>query len=125
MDWDAIGRENLRASHHAKEGKHWRTSVSRAYYAVFDALNHILLPMEDPPQHYRTHRHQDLNHLVRRHLTGFSLSRNRALRIMITRIYNARLAADYDERMTHDETVAQSALRDAYAIFHQLEVELG
>ena|SRR5665213_816079 len=125
MAWDEIGRANLRASHHAKVGRFWRTSVSRAYYAAFDALNHVLLPLEAPSPRYRTHRHQDLTGLVRRRLTGFSPARNRAFRATITRLYNARLAADYDERMSHDESVAQNALRDAYSIFHQLEVEHG
>jgi len=125
MDWDALGRENLRASQYAKGGKHWRTSVSRAYYAAFDAINFVLLPLESPPRRYRTHRHQDLNGLIKKHLTGFSNSDNRALRVQINRLYKARLAADYDERITHDETVALSALRDSIAIFHQLEVNHG
>jgi uncharacterized protein (UPF0332 family) len=122
VDWDAIGRENLRAARGLKGSKHWRSSVSRAYYAAFDVLNHVLLPAEAPPAGYRTHRHQQLTGLVRRHLTRLTASRNRSLRTTITRLYNARLAADYDERMSHDETVALNALRDALAVFHCLEV---
>jgi uncharacterized protein (UPF0332 family) len=125
MEWDAIGRENIKASHHAKSGQYWRTSISRAYYAAFDALNHVLLPLENPPPRYRTHRHQDLDGLIKRHLTGFSASKNRSLRVTVTRLYKARLAADYDERMSHDESVALAALRDAFTIFHALEVDHG
>jgi uncharacterized protein (UPF0332 family) len=125
MLWDEIGRENLRAAHYAKEGAHWRTAVSRAYYAAFDAINFVLLPVESPPPRYRTLRHQDLQGLIRKHLTGFSVAANRELRTTISRLHKARLAADYDERLTHDSGVVVSALRDALAIFHKLGVDHG
>jgi uncharacterized protein (UPF0332 family) len=121
--WDSIGREDLRAAQELKSGKHWRSGVSRAYYAAFHALNHVLLPLENPPHHFRTHLHRQLSSLVRRHLTSLTVKRNQALRTTITRLYNARLSADYDERMTHDDAVALAALRDALSIFHVLEVD--
>lgn len=121
MDWDAIGRENLRAAQSLKGSKHWRSSVSRAYYAAFGVLNHILPRAEAPPAEHRTHRHRQLTGLVRRHLDRLTVSRNRSPRTTITRLYNARLAADYDERMSHDEKVALNALRGALAVFHCLE----
>lgn len=125
MSWATLGRENLKASRHAKEGQHWRTSVSRAYYAAFDALNEVLLRVENPPARYRTHLHRQIPDLIKKHLTGFLVTGNRALRTTVTRLYKARLAADYDERVTHDDLVAQNALRDAYAIFHELAVDHG
>jgi hypothetical protein len=62
---------------------------------------------------------------IRRHLADLYPKENRSLRATVTRLYNARLDADYNPAASHDERVALNALRDARTVFAILEVDDG
>ena len=123
-DWDEIGADSRKGAQLLRQ-KHPRSSVSRAYYAVFSVLNQRLLPYDVPAQGYETHAHRAIPDLIEEHLYAKDARRRRSLRTTIRRLYNARLEADYRLARTIDQTGALNALRDAKAIFEMLGVNDG
>ncbi len=124
MNWIDVGK-NCRAAAQLLKERHPRSSVSRAYYAAFSALNDRLLAHSRPPLQYETHLHQQIPDLIEAHLMRGNSRARRALRTTVVRLYKARLDADYKLSRTVDESVALNALRDAKSIFRVLGLDNG
>jgi uncharacterized protein (UPF0332 family) len=122
MTWTEVGR-NCRAAAQLLKEHHPRSSVSRAYYAAFSALNDRLLRHKGPPLRYETHLHQQIPDLIEAHLLKGSIKSRRALRTTIVRLYKARLEADYKLTRSIDDSVALNALRDAKSVFRVLGID--
>jgi hypothetical protein len=63
--------------------------------------------------------------LIEEYLLQSNTTARRGLRTTISRLYKARLAADYKLTQTVDDSVTLGALRDAKSIFRILGVDDG
>ncbi len=117
--WSEAAQDALNAARELKERAHYRSSVSRAYYAAYAFLAAAMVAKpgvsfadgRDGPQH------GSLPDLVKSHLAG-DLGRRILwnVRTSITALYEARLVADYRPRVFVNRDVATDALRRAGAI---------
>jgi uncharacterized protein (UPF0332 family) len=121
MSWDDIGKNTRKAAQLLKDA-HFRSCVSRSYYAAFSVLNQRLLRHERPARLYETHSHRRLPDLIEAHLLRRNPQTRRSLRTTVVRLYAARLDADYRLSRTIDQAVALNALRDAKSVFQALGV---
>ena len=119
--WQEIGQDNFRAGRELFDAKHYRSSVSRLYYAVFCVLTQELrLAGADFGNDQETPNHKALPKLIKLHLTSPAGQKAQIVAI-VRRLYAARIAADYQRRTT-DRGTAQDALRDTVKLFQLLEI---
>src|SRR6266581_5777397 len=116
MTWDQIGRNTRKAAQLLKDA-HFRSSVSRSYYAAFSVLHQRLLRHERPAHPYETHSHRRIPDLIEAYLLSRNPRARRSLRAAVVRMYVARLDADYRLSRTVDQGDALNALRDAKSVF--------
>jgi uncharacterized protein (UPF0332 family) len=122
MEWNDIGRENLRAARLFQTAQA-RSAVSRAYYAMHAVLTNALIASGYVPAATRqTPPHNAQPNLIGQHLAIEGQQFVRDLRAVCRRLYAARLDADYNRRVTVDAKVALQAVRDAHRAFQLLEV---
>lgn len=120
--WQEIGIKNFQAAQELYDGRHYRSSVSRFYYAAFSALTvEIARRGVVFPQNRETPSHAQLPQLIVRHLTQFSETRRGNIARVTARLYRSRLDADYSLTRV-DKRSAGDALRDAAAILEYLGV---
>lgn len=121
--WQEIGQDNFRAARDLYGSKHYRSSVSRFYYAAFSLLTYELarggvvfrLGRQTPA-------HAELAELIIENLTQFSETRRTAIAMLTLRLYRSRLDADYlDQRI--DRAAAEKAMRDAERLFRYFGVD--
>lgn len=119
--WKEMGEDALRAAKQLHDQEHYRSSVSRSYYAAYCVLTHAL-----EEQHVTFGRgwnnppHEQLPRLVRGNLPlpeWHKREINQALR----RLRLHREDADYRPAGPVDRTVALDCLRDASMIVQRLE----
>ena len=122
MEWNEIGRDNLRAARRARN-EHARTAVSRAYYAFHAVLTDALVAAgyELAPNR-QTPPHAAQPNLIGEHFGSKGMQFVRDLRAIYRRLYAARLDADYNRRASVDPAVSLQAIRDAHRAFLLLEV---
>ena len=118
MTWDEIGRDSLEAAKLLREAGRHRSSVSRAYYAAHYAMTKFFLdngytlpPRRNTPPHLRQAR------LIALHPGGLSRKQQQVAREVLSRLYNRRIDADYDRRVTIDRTTALESIRDVHDLF--------
>jgi uncharacterized protein (UPF0332 family) len=122
--WSEAAQDALNAARELKERAHYRSSVSRAYYAVYAYVAAALVLK--PGVTFREARdgpaHESLADVAARHL------RDDLVRQMVTRVragisamYNARLLADYRPRERVDEALAIEVLKHAATIAKALQ----
>ena len=120
--WQEIGIDNFQAGRKLLDGRRYRSSVSRFYYAAFCILTHELsLVGVDFGEDQETPNHKALPKLIRQHLT-LSTRQNVNIIATIRRLYSARISADYQRRTT-DEPITRSIMWDTSNIFRQFGVE--
>jgi len=119
--WQEIGLSSLYAAQMLYEQKQFRSSVSRSYYAAFSVITHQLVEAGARFGQQETPPHQAVPKLMKQYLTlpGWQMTGSIAI---IRRLYAARIAADYQRRVTNGPT-ARAAIRDSVALFRYLEVE--
>lgn len=115
--WDQIAQGNLKAAQVLGDAAEFRSCASRAYYAAFSAVVHLLRShgpfgkgREAPPHHA-------VPSLIEKRLKGrMSPGKLRAVKAMIRSLYNERIAADYRSDLTIDARAALQSRRDATAV---------
>lgn len=121
--WIEIARDSRRAAGLCLSRGHYRSCVSRAYYAVFSAVIAALQRTGLQPQPGReAWAHARLHDLVRENLkTKLSAKRVRDLRRIIRENYRARIHADYVSGATTDEQTARRCLTSADSVIRLCE----
>jgi len=121
--WQEIGQDNFRTAQDLYEMKHYRSSVSRFYYAAFSLLTYELARSGVVfRMGRRTPAHAELAELVMENLTQFSEARRTAITLVTLRLYRSRLDADYSDQRI-DRKAAERAMRDAGKLFRYFGVE--
>lgn len=98
-----------------------RSCVSRFYYAAFSAVtaevrkvaHHFPNGFEHPP-------HPQMGKAIKRHLVQFDRPERNELRDAMSRLYNARLDADYRHQADPGDADARNAMRDARYVMESL-----
>lgn len=121
-NWQEIGKSNFRAANELYSAGHYRSSVSRFYYAAFSLLTYELTRKGVTFRAGRqTPAHAEVAELIVAHLTQFTETRRFALVRSTQRLYRLRLDADYFERRL-DRQTAQTARREAEKVFRYFGV---
>ena len=122
--WQEIGVDNFQAGRELLDGKRYRSSVSRFYYAAFSLLTYELARTGVMLRQGRqTPAHSEMTELITVHLTQFSETRRTTVALLTARLYRLRLDADYlDQRV--DRRIAERAMRDAAKLFRYFGVEV-
>jgi uncharacterized protein (UPF0332 family) len=110
--WEQISQKNLRAAGSLLPIDP-RSSVSRAYYAAFSALTHVMSGRIRFPLGRETPRHRDVPAYIATVFASRYPKDRRDLQTTIRRLYALRLQADYRSHMTIDIGSARDALRYA------------
>lgn len=122
-DWMKMAQEALHAAGACLRAGSHRSTVSRAYFAMYAAVTGGLIQIGERPRKVEgTWTHEKLPvtaYAAFEDQLGRNLSRNIRRRLRAT--YNKRLAADYMPLMTTDEETARRALTDAIAVARVLE----
>ncbi len=121
-NWQEIGESNFRAASELYSAGHYRSSVSRFYYAAFSLLT-FELPRKGVTFRAgrQTPAHAEVTELIVAHLTQFTEVRRFALVRLTQRLYRLRLDADYFEQRL-DHQAAQTARREAEKLFRYFGV---
>lgn len=122
-NWQEIGESNFRAANELYSAGHYRSSVSRFYYAAFSLLTYELTRKGVIFRAGRqTPAHAQLPDYVTDNLTQFTEARRAAIGLTVFRLYRLRLDADYfDDRV--DRTLARKAKGNAEKLFRYFGVE--
>jgi uncharacterized protein (UPF0332 family) len=134
VDWREMGFGSIKAAKELLKHRRdqpdqtddfLRSSISRAYYAVFSITTAELLhtnvnfkPGWEGPTHTK------LPQLARNNLKNLSVRDRRDLCTIIRRLYLARIDADYTPGATIDRTLAFSVLHQAILAFKFLGISL-
>jgi uncharacterized protein (UPF0332 family) len=119
--WQEIGIDNFQAGRELLDGKRYRSSVSRFYYAAFSILTHELtLAGVKFGDDQETPSHKILPKLIRLHLP-LSVRQKADTISVVRRLYATRISADYQRRTT-DELIARGILRDTAKLFRDFGV---
>jgi len=119
--WEEIAKDNLESAKLLATGGHYRSSISRAYYAAFSASAGIL-------QHWApfgcrpTPPHHRLVSLLEHHFKAKNGHPLRTVKSALRRLYNYRISADYKVGVQADKDEALEAQRDAHAVCRFLGV---
>src|SRR5438477_12895971 len=111
--WRDIAVDSDRASRTLLGDGRWRSSPSRAYYALYSLVTGWL-----HEQGVRLHAsrgnpsHEDLPKMILRNLAGFGEGHRRRLATAARRLYAQRVAADYVPGFTVDETEARVSIAE-------------
>ena len=94
--WKDLSTESWAASRDLFVARHWRSSTSRSYYAVFARATAALATRGVTMPHDREGpSHAKLPSLLLNNLTALSSTQRRELHSVISRLYFLRLQADY------------------------------
>ncbi len=118
-----VAKDSVGAASRCLRGGHYRSAVSRAYYAMYAAVTAALLGARlTPPAGRGTWSHRGVPDLVKEHL-GQQLGRGGAqnVRRMVRATYTLRLVADYVSTRTVDKVTATRCVTDATAVIRKLE----
>lgn len=122
--WAEIGTENYRAARDLLDAGHYRSSVSRFYYAAFCIVTHELRARHAQPA-FRDGRetpgHAQLPRLMETYFVHLSAERLDNLVQYVVSLYRDRLAADYSQQRV-DRQFATQTYRAAEKVFRYLEV---
>lgn len=121
--WQEIALSSYDASKRLQMTGHWRSSVSRSYYAAYAAITNELSGAKGVSfRHGDNPSHAQLKALVEHHLSRkkFSDIKRHEVKKSINNLYKARLEADYMPNRAFSQTEARDALRQAGTVFRIL-----
>jgi hypothetical protein len=111
--WRDIAADSDRASRTLFGDGRWRSSASRAYYALYSLVTGWLHEQGATLHASRGNpAHEDLPKLILRNLSGFSEGQRQRLATAARRLYAQRIAADYVPGFTVDETEARLSVAE-------------
>jgi uncharacterized protein (UPF0332 family) len=126
--WHDIARDSRNAANELVRTRH-RSCVSRAYYAAYAKVTHLLVqtgvPMplgrEGPnhPGHLPTRAANDkgIRQMIVQNLAQFNLNKRRALSEIIGELYTLRLYGDYRPSQEVDAADAREAVSMMNTVF--------
>jgi uncharacterized protein (UPF0332 family) len=121
--WEELSLDCLAAAKNLADESHWRSSVSRSYYAAYSAVTSRLVERGVSFPHGRNNPgHEQLPNLVLHNLT-LPMGMRQHLRSLIRFLREARETADYRPGQTIDEAKAVACLRRAEKVLKYLEVQ--
>ncbi len=124
--WQDMAVDSLRAAKKLRDAGHFRSSVSRAYYAVFCLVTAELCKVTSVGGfgRYAHPPHREMTRFVQNCLrTRMAVGQAEWLNSLIRRLYKARLEADYVCGAAIDLALARDTLRDAHIVFRLLKVQ--
>jgi uncharacterized protein (UPF0332 family) len=109
--WADLARDNRLAANETFVRRHFRSSISRAYYAIYSAATDALVQQGiTMPAGQANPKHARLPNLVGHNLTGMSHAVRWQLAGVIEKLYKLRLISDYMPQVSVDERDARMAL---------------
>ena len=123
--WDSIGWENLIVGRRLRLDRRWRSSISRSYYAVFSIVVGRLEGRVRLQRRMLTPRHEELPHLIRRHMTQLAHKDRLKLSTLVIRLRAARIRADYNRHQLPERRETVECCSMAAVAFRMLGVNHG
>ena len=122
-EWEAIGRDRLRAAKALLDDGFYRDSITRSYYAAYCAATSRVMGLGQLFAHGRQNpSHEQLPDLIA-NTAGITLSDRRKIRSLLRTLRQARENADYRPYAFVDRIIAQDAIHNAVAVHRILEIE--
>lgn len=122
QQWEAMGRDRLRAAKALLDGGFYRDSIARSYYAAYCAATSQVMGLGHSFAHGRQNpSHEQLPDLIA-NTAGITLSDRRKIRSLLRTLRQARESADYRPYAFVDRTIAQDAIHNAVAVHRILEI---
>ncbi len=110
--WFDVGVESLRSAQRLFDAEAYRSSVSRAYFALFQMSTALMLHLDYNPPERGNWGHNQLWSLVKSIRSHKVMGRGfRAQLPMLEACYHARAQADYAPHAVVDEHAARQAMR--------------
>jgi hypothetical protein len=125
-NWREMSLDARRAAMLLSDAGHWRSSISRSYYAAYCAVAHALVshrPELRFKHGWRNPDHLEMPRYIRNHLAHLDRSRRWELSKNMRALRKVREDADYRPASLADETLSRSALRVSYSVLRTLGVE--
>lgn len=109
--WLDLARETRAAANELFGGDHYRSFISRAYYAVYARATHSLVSIPVAMAASREGpAHKKLCALIETHLTSMERSKRESLSRIVGQLYFMRCRADYFPSDAIDRIQARMAL---------------
>ena len=121
MTWDEIGRDSLEAAKLLREANKHRSSISRAYYAVYARVTAELEEVVPFPPERSGPSHKSLPLLAKNYLSRLDFPTRLLLRDRIQSLYDLRVEADYKPAKPIAALKAQAAIEEAERMFAILD----
>ena len=112
-----------KAAQHLLDAECYRSSISRAYYAAYCAVTSQLAGKYTFPFGGNNPSHPDLPNLILYNLPALPEYKRRAVKQAVSRLWKARVEADYVPGAYTDRNTAVNALRDATRVLLLLEIK--
>jgi uncharacterized protein (UPF0332 family) len=125
--WRRTARATLETAKHLREREDYRSCVSRAYYATYQAATFVCLIHGDDvhfPADWNNPTHEQLPDLIANN-GGFALNARRTARKILRELRALREDSDYRMGRTVDAKTVKAALLMATSLFERLEIEDG
>ena len=103
--------------------KHWRSSASRSYFAVFAALTASLEGDASFPAGRQAPTHATLPHLIANYLSQLQVVHRRRMMSDVRELYENRISADYRMSRTVTRGTALRSLLLAERVISALEIK--
>jgi uncharacterized protein (UPF0332 family) len=120
--WKSVALDSYGAALELNKGRHWRSAVSRAYFAAFSMVSGCLREIGVAmPTGREGPSHGGLADLVESNLTMLRAQDRPRLASRLRNLYRLRIVADYRPSVELVETDVRSALRMMGDVFHWLK----
>lgn len=120
--WNELARDNRHAAYEGFRNERWRTSASRAYYAVYSATTQALLVRRvTMPAGRGNPSHARMPHLVGSNLTNLSHPVRWRLSGIVFKLYSMRPMADHMPQTVFERDEARICLGLMKQAFDYLE----
>jgi uncharacterized protein (UPF0332 family) len=121
--WEELSRDGLDAAKLLARAEHWRSCVSRCYYAAYSAVTSRLHERGVSfPHGWNNPGHEQLPNLILHNLT-LPMNIRRRLKQLIEFLRNAREDADYRPGITIDKAKVIECILNAEMVLKYLEVQ--
>lgn len=121
--WLELSADSRRAAQALFERGHYRSSVSRSYYAAYAAASYLLEGKVAYPQGRHNAPNERVPSYIRNHLSTLDKDRRRSAAKTMGILWKARVEADYKPGVTCDRAIALNIIRDCDRVLRSLEVE--